>query len=178
MKAKNINKIVALTMALLSVGLYGCSSAADSAVEDKTTTTTTTTTTTAAVSIDSAEDKTVERDTTVSANLLGDGVHTELDAWDIEDEELKQKIFDWYDDFKAGKFEEVSKAEVDAGDRRAGPTPLNIYFHDEDNQPVKVTESLKCAADFIIDGKYYKFNDSSDNIIKAVYANREDSTEE
>lgn len=178
MKAKNINKIVALTMALLSVGLYGCSSAADSAVEDKTTTTTTTTTTTAAVSIDSAEDKTVERDTTVSANLLGDGVHTELDAWDIEDEELKQKIFDWYDDFKAGKFKEVSKAEVDAGDRRAGPTPLNIYFFDEDNQPVKVTESLKCAADFIIDGKYYKFNDSSDNIIKAVYANREDSTEE
>lgn len=176
MKAKNINKIVALTMALLSMGLYGCSSAADSAVEDKATTTTTNTT--AAVSIDSAEDKTVERDTTVSANLLGDGVHTELDAWDIEDEELKQKIFDWYDDFKAGKFEEVSKAEVDAGDRRAGPTPLNIYFFDEDNQPVKVTESLKCAADFIIDGKYYKFNDSSDNIIKAVYANREDSTEE
>lgn len=175
MKAKNINKIVALTVALLSVGLYGCSSAADSTVEDKTTTTTTTT---AAVSIDSAEDKTVERDTTVSANLLGDGVHTELDAWDIEDEELKQKIFDWYDDFKAGKFEEVSKAEVDVGDRRAGPTPLNIYFFDKDNQPVKVTESLKCAADFIIDGKYYKFNDSSDNIIKAVYANREDSTEE
>ena len=175
MKAKNINKIVALTMALLSVGLYGCSSAADSTVEDKTTTTTTTT---AVVSIDSAEDKTVERDTTVSANLLGDGVHTELDAWDIEDEELKQKIFDWYDDFKAGKFEEVSKAEVDAGDLRAGPTPLNIYFFDEDNQPVKVTESLKCAADFIIDGKYYKFNDSSDNIIKDVYANRKGSTEE
>lgn len=178
MKAKNINKIVALAVALLSVGLYGCSSAADSAVEDKTTTTTTTTTTTAAVSIDSAEDKTVERDTTVSANLLGDGVHTELDAWDIEDEELKQKIFDWYDDFKAGKFEEVSKAEVDAGDRRAGPTPLNIYFFDEDNQPVKVIESLNSEADFIIDGEYYKFNDSSDNIIKAVYANREDSTEE
>lgn len=172
MKAKNIKKMIALTMALLSVGLYGCSNAADSAVEDKTTTTT------AAVSIDSAEDKTVERDTTVSANLLGDGVHTELDAWDIEDEELKQKIFEWYDDFKAGKFEEVSKAEVDAGDRRAGPTPLNIYFFDEDNQPVKVTESLKCAADFIIDGKYYKFNDSSDNIIKDVYANRNGSTEE
>lgn len=175
MKAKNINKIVALTVALLSVGLYGCSSAADSAVEDKTTTTTTTT---AAVSIDSAEDKTVERDTTVSANLLGDGVHTELDAWDIEDEELKQKIFDWYDDFKAGKFEEVSKAEVDAGDRRAGPTPLNIYFYDEDNQPVKVIESLNSEADFIIDGEYYKFNDSSDNIIKDVYANRKGSTEE
>ena len=172
MKAKNINKIVALTVALISVGLYGCSSAADSAVEDKTTTTT------AAVSIDSAEDKTVERDSTVSANLLGDGVHTELDAWDIEDEELKQKIFDWYDDFKAGKFEEVSKAEVDAGDRRAGPTPLNIYFFDKDNQPVKVIESLNSEADFIIDGKYYKFNDSSDNIIKAVYANREDSMEE
>lgn len=178
MKAKNINKIVALTMALLSVGLYGCSSAADSAVEDKTTTTTTTTTTTAAVSIDSAEDKTVERDTTVSANLLGDGVHTELDAWDIEDEELKQKIFDWYDDFKAGKFEEVSKAEVDAGDRRAGPTPLNIYFFDKDNQPVKVIESLNSEADFIIEGKYYKFNDSSDIIIKDVYANRKGSTEE
>ena len=172
MKAKNIKKMIALTMALLSVGLYGCSNAADSALEDKPTTTT------AAVSIDSAEDKTVERDTTVSANLLGDGVHTELDAWDIEDEELKQKIFEWYDDFKAGKFEEVSKAEVDAGDRRAGPTPLNIYFFDEDNQPVKVTESLKCAADFIIDGKYYKFNDSSDNIIKDVYANRKGSTEE
>lgn len=175
MKAKNIKKMIALTMALLSVGLYGCSNAADSAVEDKTTTTTTTT---AAVSIDSAEDKTVERDTTVSANLLGDGVHTELDAWDIEDEELKQKIFEWYDDFKAGKFEEVSKAEVDAGDRRAGPTPLNIYFFDEDNQPVKVIESLNSEADFIIDGKYYKFNDSSDNIIKDVYANRKGSTEE
>ena len=174
MKAKNIKKMIAMTMALLSVGLYGCSNAADSAVEDKTTTTTTTT---AAVSIDSAEDKTVERDTTVSANLLGDGVHTELDAWDIEDEELKQKIFDWYDDFKAGKFEEVSKAEVDAGDRRAGPTPLNIYFFDEDNQPVKVIESLNSEADFIIDGKYYKFNDSSDNIIKDVYANRKGSGE-
>ena len=172
MKAKNINKIVALTMALLSVGLYGCSSAADSAVEDKTTTTT------AAVSIDSAEDKTVERDTTVSANLLGDGVHTELDAWDIEDEELKQKIFDWYDDFKAGKFEEVPQDELDELKERIGPTPLNIYFFDEDNQPVKVIESLNSEADFIIDGKYYKFNDSSDNIIKDVYANRKGSTEE
>lgn len=172
MKAKNINKIVALTMALLSVGLYGCSSAADSAVEDKTTTTT------AAVSIDSAEDKTVERDTTVSANLLGDGVHTELDAWDIEDEELKQKIFDWYDDFKTGKFEEVPQDELDELKERIGPTPLNIYFFDEDNQPVKVIESLNSEADFIIDGKYYKFNDSSDNIIKDVYANRKGSTEE
>lgn len=145
MKAKNINKIVALTMALFSMGLYGCSSAADSAVEDKTTTTTTTT---AAVSIDSAEDKTVERDTTVSANLLGDGVHTELDAWDIEDEELKQKIFDWYDDFKAGKFEEVPQDELDELKERIGPTPLNIYFFDEDNQPVKVIESLNRCGGF------------------------------
>lgn len=173
-KTENIKKMIALAMALLSVGLYGCGSAADSAVEDKSATTTTT----AAASIDNAADKAVERDTTVSANLLGDGVHTELDAWDIEDEELKQKIFDWYDDFKAGKYEAVSQAELDEGLNQMGPTPLKIYFCDEDNQAVKVTESLNSAADFIIDGKYYKFNDSSDNIIKDVYANRKGSTEE
>lgn len=172
-KAENIKKMIALAMALLSVGLYGCGSAADSAGEDKTTTTTT-----AAVSLDNAADKAAKRDTTVSANLLGDGVHTELDAWDIEDEELKQKIFDWYDDFKAGKYEAVSQAELDEGSDRKGSTPLKIYFCDEDNQAVKVTESLNSAADFIIDGKYYKFNDSSDNIIKDVYANRKGSTEE
>lgn len=154
-KTENIKKMIALTMALLSVGLYGCGSVADSAGEDKITTTTT-----AAVSLDNAADKAVERDTTVSANLLGDGVHTELDAWDIEDEELKQKIFDWYDDFKAGKYEAVSQAELDEGSEPKGPTPL------------------KSAADFIIDGKYYKFNDSLDNIIKDVYANRKGSTEE
>lgn len=172
-KTENIKKMIALIMALLSVGLYGCGSVADSAGEDKITTTTT-----AAVSLDNAADKAVERDTTVSANLLGDGVHTELDAWDIEDEELKQKIFDWYDDFKAGKYEAVSQAELDEGSEPKGPTPLKIYFCDEDNQAVKVTESLNSAADFIIDGKYYKFNDSLDNIIKDVYANRKGSTEE
>lgn len=174
MKAKNINKIVALTMALLSVGLYGCSSAADSAVEDKTTTTTTTT---AAVSIDSAENKTVERNTVVSVNYPGDGHNIAEENWNVEDESVKQRVFDWYEDFKAGNFKQV-KQSVAREHLLAGRTPMSVCFYDENNQLVKVSGSDSSLADFCFDGEYYKFNDKSDNFFQTVYETRPSEVEQ
>lgn len=177
-KTENIKKTIALAMSLLSVGLYGCGSVTESVADSDSSATSTT-----AAVVENIEDeskidgKTVERNTVVSVNYPGDGHNIAEENWNVEDESVKQKVFDWYEDFKAGNFKQVKKS-VAREHLLAGRTPMSVCFYDENNQLVKVSGSDSSLADFCFDGEYYKFNDKSDNLFQTVYETRPSEVEQ
>lgn len=141
---------------LFSLCLCGCGEKKDDSIESKTTAE-------VQASVENDNDE-FDRVSVVKAYNSNHGTESG-DAWDIEDESVKQQVYDWYKEFQNCKEEPVSEELVEQH-RIAGKNPVTIYFYDENNEPVTVQQSDSAVADVVVNGQYYR--DTNDESVFSV----------
>lgn len=77
--------------------------------------------------------------------------------WTIEDEKIKQEIFDWYNDFLEQNYQPV---ELDAQNTLAGGKQVTITFNDLDGNKVVITNPGNTGAKVNVNGQPYKCDSS------------------